>query len=314
MGITIPELEAWFDEHGLVWELVDVPVDQIDQLTGLTNQARLEPLDEETVERYAADMADGAVFPPIVLTAEGLSPVGGNHRLAAARRSGREQLAAYVVSGLDAHHEWLLALEDNRRHGLPLSTAERAHHAARLVNDGETITAAARICGIPAHAVTRHLDKVRADQRAVATGVHGPDWESLSTTTKQRLGGINHDRVFAKAAQLCVSGAITATDVGATVGRLNAADTPADAMQLLVALEEAALVQTSRPQGRPPSMARAPRAKLLADLAGILRFDPDHVAADVATPDLRVLNQIHSTVAHLTRISTVIANAQDGAA
>ncbi len=313
----IPELEAWLDEAGLAWELRDVVVGRIDQLAGLTNQARLEPLDEDTVQRYAADMAEGAEFPPIVLNAEGLVPVGGNHRVAGARRAGRPTLPAYVVEGLSPHLEWLLALEDNRRHGLPLSEAERVHHAVRLTNAGESIAAAARLCGISPQKLQHHLDELhrmrRADERAARSGLSGPDWEALAPSTRVRLAAITSAKVFAKAAALTAAGSITASEVGSLVGKLNGAESTADAMELLIKLDQSG--RTARGRGRPPTVGRAPRARLMGELDVLLRYDPAAVAHDDSAADLRVLNQIQSTVDHLTRISAAIAAVQaEGAA
>ncbi len=304
---TIPELESWLSTRAVSWRLDPaVPIGAIDQLAGLSNQARLEPLDEATVERYAADMADGAVFPPVVLADDGsgaLEPVGGNHRIAAALRAERSTIPAYVVSTSDARVLWLLALEDNRRHGRPLTTRERLHHALRLVEQGYTATEAGRTVGVPASTLVRHGSAEKADKRAADLGVDPAGWEDLSVSTRARLDAIEADRVFAKTAAMCAAGTITGAEIGGLVGRLNAADTGAEAMQLLVDLENAAKELTRRGRGRPPARARAPRARLLGDLYQLLRNDIDSVAIDHSGRDSEsVRNQIRLAQRHLDLI------------
>ncbi len=68
----------------------------------LRDQARLgNPVDEETVERYAEAMRGGAEFPAVVGwrgSEAKLILIDGNHRQVAAERSDYEN-AVYVVTG-----------------------------------------------------------------------------------------------------------------------------------------------------------------------------------------------------------------------
>lgn len=303
MTDRIPELEAWLDCHQIRWDLTTVAVDDLDTVAGLTNQARPDqPLDTATVERYAADLAAGDQFPPIVVhdTNDGLDPVGGNHRITAARIAGIATLPAYVVHDLTARLEWLLAVEDNRRHGLALTEPQRAHHALRLVDSGTTHADAARAVGLTPGQLQRHLSARRATQRATAAGIDPDAWAALSSTSRARLAAITDDRVFTRAANLTCAGVVRASDVDELVSRLNNTDTPAEAIQHLLDLEKAAAKRTRRPQGRPSG---APRLKLLAQLDAVLGLDPDTVAADTAPAHRRQLaDQIDLAVDHLLAI------------
>lgn len=311
MTSTIPELEAWFDTQGLTWELTTVDVDRIDQVAGLTNQARHEPLDRDVVERYAADMVNGDQFPPVVLHDDDgtLVPVGGNHRIAATMHAGIGTLAAYVVKSVTAEVEWLLAIEDNRRHGLPLSDAERIHHALRLLDDGRTVPQAAAIVGVSENKLQRHVGAAKADRRAAELGVDMQTWSTLSLTTKTRLVAVHHPKLFVKIAGLAALGVIPAGEVGDVVSRVNTAETTADAMQFLHVLDRAADGRTLRSGGRPASAVRAPRKRLIGDLAGIMRFDPQAVAGDDSAPTARIAAQITAARAHLAEIQIALEGA-----
>lgn len=120
-------IEAWLDERKLTYEYNEtLPLSRIDRAASLSNQARLEPLDEEVVERYAADMERGDIFPPLVARRSGrkLILIGGNHRTTAATRANLVSFPVYIVD-VDAEGATALTYEDNRRHGLPPSEEER---------------------------------------------------------------------------------------------------------------------------------------------------------------------------------------------
>lgn len=299
----IGELEDWFDAHGITWRLEQIPLDQVDHLAGLANQARLSPLDEQVVDRYTADMEAGAVFPPIVVRRERrkLVPVGGNHRCAAARKADVGSLAGYIVEGLTDELVHLLAIEDNRRHGLPLSDDERLFHAVQIVNAGRTVVDAAAICGLPAHKLGRQLDARRGGERAVRLDADG--WAALSTTAKARIVSIRDDSAFARVVALAASAAIPAIELADVVGRVNKG-TPEQAAELLDALESDAGLRTPRAGGHPVSKMRAPATRLLHDLEGICGYDPKAVAGDCVSAEqrARLAKQVKATARRLMAV------------
>lgn len=299
----IGELEDWFDSHGISWHLEQVPLEQIDHLAGLANQARLSPLDEHVVERYTADMEAGAVFPPIVVRRQRrkLIPVGGNHRCAAARKADVGSLAAYVVEGLTDELVHLLAIEDNRRHGLPLSDNERLFHAVQLVNAGRTVVDAAAICGLPAHKLGRQMDARRGGERAVRLDADG--WAALSVSAKARLVSIRDDNAFTRVVRLAASGAIPAIELADVVSRINNG-TSHQAVELLDALEADAGLRTPRSSGHPMSKVRAPATRLLHDLEGVCGYDPKAVAEDCVSAEqrARLAKQIKATARRLMAV------------
>jgi hypothetical protein len=307
----LAELEDWLNEHHIAWELLEeVPVAAVDRDTGLTNQARLTPLNEDAVDRYAADMEAGAIFPPIVLNhvagdTRTLIPIGGNHRLAAAERAGRHHLAAYVLDNATPELVHLLALEDNRRHGLPLTNEERMWHAVELHQSGRTLAEAAAICGTTVQALTRQLGANKATTRAIRLDLDGVS--RLSVTSRYMLNTLEDDRVFARALGLVVDGAVLASEITRLVSTLNQLETR-DAIQELSRMEAASVGRTRRGGGRPPSYGTAPRRRLLSDLDGILSIRPPAVLADcdTALDRQQVSNQIKAAARHLMAIEKAL--------
>jgi len=71
-------------------------------------------------------------FPPIVVHRATMRVVDGMHRLRAAELRGENEIEVRFVDGDDAS-TFVLAVSENVRHGLPLSTADRKAAAARII-------------------------------------------------------------------------------------------------------------------------------------------------------------------------------------
>jgi uncharacterized ParB-like nuclease family protein len=308
----IPDLEEWLDERGIPWTLEPaLRVEHVDAVASLANQARLVQLNEPVVDQYAADMERGEKLPPIVVRKAGrtLVAVGGNHRLAAARRAGIDTLAAYVIE-VDDHQALLLSIEDNRRHGLPLTDAERIHHAVALVNGLEggrvhSAAEAAEICGIALAKLRNVLAADRARARCadldLATG-------GMSLTTLAKLDSLGDDELFGAAVDAVATGAVLAKEVGDVVARLREAPSTKDALAFLHEFTGGADGRVRPPSGHPPSAKRQPRARLLIDLDRLLGYDPAEVAADCRTPEQarQIVNQINVAARRLKAIQDAV--------
>lgn len=86
-------------------------------------------IDPEHVRR----LADGdAEFQPILVRRETMRVVDGMHRVRAVKLRGLHTLAAQWFEG-DEREAFLLAVESNVKHGLPLSREERKHAALRIL-------------------------------------------------------------------------------------------------------------------------------------------------------------------------------------
>lgn len=302
-----PEIEAWLAARHVTW-LYDpaLAVKAVDAIASLANQARLEPLDEEVVDRYSADMARGDVFPPIIANrvrtkrSERLVLIGGNHRLAAATRAKVATLAAYVI---EAEPETVarLTIEDNRRHGLPPSEEERLFQAAHLVANGYTLAGAGEVCGVSDGKVQRYVSLRSTDERARRLGIKR--WDKVSRSSRWRLGIIRSDPVFAAAAVLVVDGLFAAGIVAELVARINAARSEEEAFAVIASTEE---VQRAKLQST--TQRATPRSKLLGGLATVRHLDPADIKASCASPVQRAdtLKRIDDTIRHLQAVRKVL--------
>jgi ParB-like nuclease domain len=92
----------------------------------------------ETVADYAADMLDGAVFPPIVLYHDGADYwlADGFHRVAAAREIGCEEIVAEIREGT-RRDAILHGIGANATHGLRRTQADKRRAVERLLTDPE---------------------------------------------------------------------------------------------------------------------------------------------------------------------------------
>ncbi len=75
-----------------------------------------------------------AELPPIIVHRSTMKVVDGMHRLHAARLNGRQTIEVVYFHGTD-QEAFLLAVESNVAHGLPLTLAERRESARRILRD-----------------------------------------------------------------------------------------------------------------------------------------------------------------------------------
>lgn len=277
-------IEAMLDSAAVRWERTTVALDDINEAASLRNQARIgEPLDADTVERYTIDMRSGAVFPPVLARRRGrgkLVLLGGNHRFAAARASGRVSLPAYVVEVEDEALATRLMYEDNRRHGLAPSREERLQQALHLSETGWTVRDAATAVGVPETTLATYRTITRASRRAAALGV-GAMFDSLGWEKRSRLAQLN-DPVLVEATRLVSGAHLTSAATVDLTRRLSAAGSDAAALRIVGdAIEEhRSTIQEragrSRRRGPAPAASRAASA-----VSVLLELDPADVAATV---------------------------------
>lgn len=311
-----PRIEAWLDERHTTWHWnPTIPIDTIDQAASLANQARLEALDPDVVDRYAADMARGDQFPPIVAhrrstRSRRLVLIGGNHRLAAAHQAGLTTLPGYIV---EAEPETVVTLtyEDNRRHGLPPSDAERVAQAIHLIDTGNyTQEAAAALVGIPAPKISTARSIVKADRRATDMGL-GPTFTSMPKSARYQLGQLRSDPVFDQAARLAADAGMTVTAISELVSSLTRAGSDQAALEIIGTEQEVRRTDIQNRGGRSGGGKRvvSARAQLAGALSKILyETSPAEVAAACATGQQRAdLNkQIKAAATKLFEISKAL--------
>lgn len=83
--------------------------------------------------KYAEQLAESETpFPPILVNQRNIQVIDGVHRVLATLLRGQKTIEARIVD-LSRNDAFLLAIESNSRHGLPLSLADRRAATARLV-------------------------------------------------------------------------------------------------------------------------------------------------------------------------------------
>ena len=281
--------EAWLDSLGVAWHFDPAAgFDRIDWAASKANQARLEPLNDEVVERYTADYERGDTFPPVLVRHPRGRPlavlIGGNHRLTAAARAGRTSHAAYVLDVDDDLEALRLAYLDNRRHGLAPSDDERVLQAAHLIAaQGITQAEAAAVVGLSIGKLSRGMAVIKADERARELGVDA--WPTLAKTVRWRLSSLDSDPVFEAAARLAVYSEMGADDAYSLVRQLMATTDDVEAMHIIGETEEA---MSERRRGYGGARLKAtPRARMLESLRIVASLDVGAVVAGCSTEDHR---------------------------
>lgn len=117
-------------------------------------------LDDETIARYTEALANGAVFPPIVVFHDGECYwlADGFHRRKAELKLGRKTIAADIRQGT-LRDAILYSVSANSGHGLPASNTDRRRAVLTLLNDSEwsqwSDREIARRCGVSPDTVGR---------------------------------------------------------------------------------------------------------------------------------------------------------------
>jgi ParB-like chromosome segregation protein Spo0J len=104
---------------------VSIPID----LLRPPDSPRLAGVDAEHVRVLAES---GAALPPIIVHRQTMRVIDGMHRLSAALLRGQSEIEAHLYTGGE-DDAFVLAVETNIAHGLPLSLADRTAAAERII-------------------------------------------------------------------------------------------------------------------------------------------------------------------------------------
>ncbi|GID69233.1 hypothetical protein Acy02nite_71140 [Actinoplanes cyaneus] len=107
------------------WPVVEVHLDDL----VMAESIRRDGESPEHIEVLAAVPDD---LPPIIVHRASMRPIDGNHRIRAARLRGATTITARFFEGDDTE-AFILAVQLNVLHGLPLSLADRKRAAERIV-------------------------------------------------------------------------------------------------------------------------------------------------------------------------------------
>lgn len=173
----------------------------------------------ENLDHARALAESGAVLPPIIVHSATMRVIDGMHRLHAARMRGQDKIQVQFYDG-DSDGAFVIAVQANIKHGLPLSLADRREAAARIVRSHPTWSdrAIASVTGLEHKTVGTIRRRLSGDSAQPSTRL-GRDGRLRPTdpAARRRLASevINGSpnaslREIAKAAGIAVS---TAKDV-----------------------------------------------------------------------------------------------------
>lgn len=173
----------------------------------------------ECPEHVEALAQAGDDLPPIVVHWPSMRVVDGMHRLRAAERRGATDIAVRFIDGSE-DDAFVLAVEANVRHGLPLTLADRRAAAAQMLlahpdwSDRRvasstglapgTIAAVRRRVGVQNEQLTTRVgrDNRRRSVRPIESSARAGEQPRLSAVAGGRTGGGSAPRSAAPPAQL----------------------------------------------------------------------------------------------------------------
>lgn len=299
------DTEAWLDSIGASWVFeAEFDLSRIDAAASLANQVRHEPLDEEVVARYGEAMGRGEQFPPLLVsphteTSEAI--LGGNHRFAGARSRGHVKHPAYVVTG-DALTLLRVRVEDNARHGVASTKAERIDHAQMLMSFGMSQAEASKIVGIDQPQLSIAMTVRRAEERA--RGLDVPDqFFRLPETTRYTVAQVTDDAVFEALATFAAEASPKAADLKALTRALKVTNTE-EGLRLIGAEAEEHAVRSRDLAGGVRSSSRSARAIFDTSLTSIAALTASDIAASCPNADVA-----RSLAAKLMKAAAVLTEA-----
>jgi len=271
-----PIAETVMRDLGLKPKLADIPIEDIDWEEIEKNLGRTgREISTDTVEDYALQMMDGAVFPrPIgVWTKSGWLIPAGVHRVSAAREAGMTTVGIYVVTVALESELRQLALMTNRMQGMRIPRAEALRQAVFMVtSDGLVLDDVCRRLGVKKHTVQEKLMIQKTADRLLALGFRHkfPDTCYMCLHTL-----IGNDKVFLAAAKLASSRKMTADSLREMTKAIRAEKT--EALQLaLIDREEASAREIQEPPPRADGSRVTTvlhyRSKLLASISTLERL------------------------------------------
>jgi len=237
-----PDIEEWLNSYHVDWVYVpEATMADIDDVRSLRNQARLEPLDEGTIERYVIAWGTGAKFPPVVTNVgrgAKQTMISGNHRHVSGLKAGKTQMDRYEVRNAKPAVVQAMCREANNMNGLPPTEEERIMSAIFVAKQqGIPLSRAAEQYQVPLHKVQRKWNEASALERAQKLGLDMGGFMRLSIGVRGRLAPLKPDEIYAAAVNLAVKANLSVDDTKELVVDLNAVDSFAQKNAVLAARE-----------------------------------------------------------------------------
>lgn len=283
--MTREQIESILNDVGIKFRFEDnVSLSSIDAKSS-EHQVRDELLLEDTIERYALQMQDGAEFPPAVLHPNGAGKmhlVDGFQRCAAHDLLDHESIGAYVVDASTPPLLLDIARVRLNDHGEPNTRKERLQHALWLINrHGVTQEQAATHCGVPQRAIQAACQGQRSRQILRGAGVSAREIDRLGSTKPQRISNMGTDAVIRKAVSLANDFDLSVTDVDKLAREVRSCRTE---RAKIAAVEEArSALEAQMPQKKATGRSVTPRQgqEFLRAASVIAACDPSKVVSSI---------------------------------
>lgn len=262
-----------------------IPMYMIDTRRSRGNQARKDPIVEDSVKRFTQAMKQGRMFPPIVVHRVGdsnkLVIVDGNNRHEAAILAKREFIYGIVIDEkTDSDMITLLTVEANASHGVTPALDWRLRQAFHLVSIGWGDELAAEAAGVTTQQLRNARAAKQAEDRARILRIHR--FEELSSTTKQYLNGIKMEPVFYAAAKLAVDQALTIEQVRDMCRAIKTGASESDQLAI-VSEQHRLLVAENAAKKAQSKRVNSPKNALVAGIGLVVNLDPRALVSQIRT-------------------------------
>lgn len=308
------QVEAWLQRRGVKYAPpTGIPMSMIDEKRSRQNQARREPLVQESVDRFANSFRAGTPFPPIVVYPLGnrLVIVDGNNRHEAAKRAKVEYIYGIIIDPTtDGDLIQLLTVEANRSHGVTPPVEWRIRQAFHLVSIGHSDEMAAEAAGITIVQLRNARAAQEADQRAKALRIAG--FSDLPATTKQYLNGIKLEPVFHAAAVLAADAKLTIEQVRDICRKVKTGRSEGEQLAILAEQHQQLVAESAVKQALSKRVS-SPKNSLVSGIGLVMKVDPRALVNQIRTVNDRdiIANRLRELVDKILEVQVELETLKD---
>jgi hypothetical protein len=280
-------VEAWLQRRGVRYAPpTGIPMDMIDTKRSRNNQARKDPIVEDSVKRFTNALKAGRMFPPIVVHRLGpesnrLVIVDGNNRHEAAILAKREYIYGIVIDEkTDSDLIQLLTVEANASHGVTPPLDWRLRQAFHLVSLGHGDDMSAEAAGVTTQQLRNARSAREAEQRAAALRIH--KFNELPGTSKQLLNAVKMEPVFYAAAKLAADNALSIEQVRDICRAVKTGRSESDQLSI-VAEQQRLLIAENAAKKAQSKRVNSPKNALVAGIGLVMNLDPRALVGQIRT-------------------------------
>jgi ParB-like chromosome segregation protein Spo0J len=218
----------------------------------------------------------GVQLPPILVHRQTMRVIDGFHRLSAARIRGRDTIEVRFFDG-SASQAFVLAVQTNVTHGLPLSLSDREAAAARMITDFPAWSnrAVAAATGLSAGTVSAIRQRSESAFRpAVRLGRDGRLRPVNSEEGRRKASEIIQERPEASLREVARQAGISPATVRDVRARMDRGDDPITTRRATKGVRRYGPNREPQASVPPPPGPVSPGCEDIALLLGRLRSDP----------------------------------------